>query len=132
MKLRRLITLKLLICIFGGAVLTPLLLWALPLIIPSSDKVPGSAIPVLASIGAVYGGFLGILWTYRLNDGHNRAAQVLYTIGFLLGGVFGFIFGILTVSTDLNVTILSGVIGLFVGSATVVLLGPALRRKLNG
>ena len=131
MKPRRLIFLKLLICIFGGAVFTPALLCALPLIIPSSDKVPGSAIPVLASIGTVYGGFLGILWTYRPTMDNYRAAQVLYTIGFLLGGVFGFIFGILTVSTDLNSTILSGVNGLFVGSAIVILLGPALRRKLN-
>lgn len=132
MKLRRLVTLKLLTCIFGGAVFTPALLCAIPLIMPWTKKVPVSAIPVLASIGAVYGGFCGILWAYRPTMDNNRAVQVFYTIGFLLGGVFGFIFGILTALTDLNVTILSGVIGLFVASTTVVLLGQALRRKLNG
>ena len=69
MKHRRLIVLKLLTFIFGGAVLTPALLCALPLIIPSSDKVPGSAIPVLASIGAV---LRRVLWNpmgIQTNDG---------------------------------------------------------------
>ena len=130
MNPRRLVTLKLLTCIFGGAVLTPALLCTLPLIIPSSDRVPGSAIPALASIGAVYGGFCGILWAYRPTMDNNRVAQVLYTVGFMLGGVFGFIWGLLTASTNLHSTILNGVIGIFVGSAAI-LLGPALRRKLN-
>lgn len=131
MNSRRLIVLKLLTCIFGGTVFMPALLCTLPLIIPSSDKVPVSAIPVLASIGAVYGGFCGILWAYRPTMDNDRVAQVFYTIGFLLGGMFGFIYGILIVSTDLNSTILYGVNGMFVGFASVVLLGPVLRRKLN-
>jgi hypothetical protein len=131
MESRRIVILKLLASIFGGAVLTPALLCALPLIIPSSDRVPGSTIPALASIGAVYGGFCGILWAYRPTMDNNRVAQVLYTVGFMLGGAFGFILGLLTASTNLHSTILNGVIGIFVGSAAAILLGPALRRKLN-
>jgi hypothetical protein len=126
MESRRIVILKLLASIFGGAVLTPALLCALPLIIPSSDRVPGSTIPALASIGAVYGGFCGILWAYRPTMDNNRVAQVLYTVGFMLGGVFGYIAGV--VSTEGIDTLSTGLMGFFIGSAAV-LIAPALNRK---
>ena len=61
---------------------------------------------------------------------HNRLAQVLYTIGFMLGGAFGFIFGLTTASTNGNITIRHGVLGIFIGSAAV-LIAPPLSKKLN-
>ena len=58
----------------------------------------------------------------------NRTAQVFYTIGFMLGGVFGFISGIVT--SDGNDTLLPGFIGMFIGSAAI-LIAPQLSKNLN-
>ena len=74
MNPRRLVTLKLLTCIFGGAVLTPALFYALHILTSSRGIGPDRVIPVLAGIGALYGVFCGILWAYRHKMNHNGTA----------------------------------------------------------
>ena len=63
-------------------------------------------------------------YSHKMN--HNRTAKVFYTIGFMLGGYFGYISGV--VSTEGMNTLPNGLMGFSIGSAAI-LIAPALNRK---
>lgn len=127
---RRLVILKLLACTAGGAVLTPVLLWLIALLRISRNNVVGSDIPALAGVGALYGMYLGILWAYKHKMENNRTAQKFYAVGFMLGAVFGLIFGIAIASPNGNDQLSSAFMGFLPGAAAVIFV-PALAKKMK-
>ena len=96
--------LNILVFAAGGAAFLTSFTWVCTVILPSTDKVGVAEIPALAGMGMVYGLVIGILRTYRHKIEQNRMAMVFSGIGFMLGGFYGFIYGI---SIDHNSTISS-------------------------
>ncbi len=111
MTFRSLAALKILVCAAGGAAFLPSFMWLGGVILPSDDKVGVKDIPALASMGVVYGLVNGILWAYRHKMEQNRMVRVFSAIGFVLGGAYGFIYGI---SIDYNLIINSAGVVFFI------------------
>ena len=94
MTFRTLAALKILVCAAGGAAFLPSFLWLFGVILPSDGKVSVADIPALSGMGVVYGLVNGIMWAYRHKMEQNRIVRVFSAIGFVLGGAYGFIYGI--------------------------------------
>ena len=67
-------------------------------------------------------------YSHKMN--HNRTAKVFYTIGFMLGGYFGYISGV--VSTDSTNTVMPGLMRSFIGYAAVLFASPLGKILKNG
>lgn len=127
---RRLVILKLLACIAGGAGLTPILVWITTLLPLVRNSVSVTDIPALAGVGALYGMYLGILWAYKHKMEYNRTAQIFYAVGFMLGAVFGLIFGI-AIASPYGIDQLSSTFMAFLSGAAAVIFVPALAKKMK-
>ena len=117
MTFRTLAALTILVCAAGGAAFLPSLMWLFGVILPSDDRVSVTDIPALAGMGVIYGLVIGILRAYRHKMEQNRIARVFSAIGFVLGGVYGFIFGI---TIDYSPVINTGGMVFFMGIPIVL------------
>lgn len=117
--------LNILVFAAGGAAFLPSFTWICAVILPSTDKVGVSEIPALAAMGVVYGLILGILRAYRHKLEQNRMAMAFSGIVFMLGGFYGFIYGI---SIDHNSAFASSGTAIFI-SIPILLLFWRKRKK---